>query len=53
LDDAGAWGEFSRSGGRSGPGSEGQPGDAQGLPDVAAADNESVEELVQEGQYFE
>lgn len=36
-----------------GPGSGGQSGDTQGLPDVAEADSESVEELVQEGQYLE
>jgi hypothetical protein len=38
---------------RGGPGSGGQSGDTQGLPDVAEADSESVQELVQEGQYFE
>jgi hypothetical protein len=36
-----------------GPGSAGQSGDTQGLPSVAEAGSESVEELVQEGQYFE
>ena len=36
-----------------GPGSAGQSGDDQGLSDVAEADSESVEELVQEGQSFE
>jgi len=36
-----------------GPGSAGQSGDTQGLPDVAEADSESVEELVEEGQYAE
>lgn len=36
-----------------GPGSAGQSGDTQGLPDDAEADSESVEELVEEGQYFE
>ena len=36
-----------------GPGSAGQSGDTQGLPDVAEADSESVEELVEEGQYME
>lgn len=36
-----------------GPGTAGQSGDTQGLPSVAEAGSESVEELVQEGQYFE
>jgi hypothetical protein len=36
-----------------GPGSAGQSGDTQGLSDVAGAGTESVEELVEEGQYFE
>ena len=36
-----------------GPDSAGQSGDIQGLPDVAEADSESVEELVEEGQAFE
>ena len=36
-----------------GPGSAGQSGDTQGLPDVAEAGPESVEELVEEGQSFE
>ncbi len=36
-----------------GPGSAGQSGDTQGLPDVAEAGAESVEELVEEGQAFE
>ncbi len=36
-----------------GPGSAGQSGDTQGLPDVAEAGSESVEELVEEGQFFE
>lgn len=36
-----------------GPGSGGQSGDTQGLSDVAEAGSESVEELVEEGQYFE
>lgn len=31
----------------------GQAGDTQGLPDVAQADSQSVEELAQEGQFFE
>jgi len=36
-----------------GPGSAGQSGDTQGLSEVAEAGNESVEELVEEGQYEE
>ncbi len=36
-----------------GPDSAGQSGDTQGLPDVPEAGNESVEELVEEGQSFE
>jgi hypothetical protein len=36
-----------------GPGSAGQSGDTQGLPDVAEADSESVEELIEEGQASE
>jgi hypothetical protein len=36
-----------------GPNSAGQAGDDQGLPDSAEADSESVEELVNEGQFFE
>jgi hypothetical protein len=36
-----------------GPGSAGQSGDDQGLPDVPEADSESVEELADEGQAFE
>ena len=36
-----------------GPGSAGQSGDIQGLSDVAGADSQSVEELVEEGQSFE
>jgi hypothetical protein len=36
-----------------GPDSAGQSGDTQGLSDVAEADTESVEELVEEGQSFE
>ena len=36
-----------------GPGSAGQSGDTQGLPDVAEAGSESVVELLQEGQSFE
>jgi len=37
------------------PGSEtaGQAGDTQGLSNIAEADSESVEELVEEGQFFE
>jgi hypothetical protein len=36
-----------------GAGSGGQSGDVQGLSNVAAADSESVEELLEEGQSFE
>ncbi len=36
-----------------GPGSAGQSGDTQGLSDVAEAGDESVEELMEEGQAFE
>jgi hypothetical protein len=36
-----------------GSGSAGQSGDIQGLPRVADADSESVEELLEEGQAFE
>jgi len=36
-----------------GPDSGGQSGDTQGLSDIAEADSESVEELVEEGQFFE
>src|SRR6478672_581907 len=36
-----------------GPGSAGQSGDTQGLSDVAEAGSESVEELEEEGQFFE
>ncbi len=36
-----------------GPDSGGQSGDTQGLPSVAEAGSESVEELVEEGQFFE
>jgi hypothetical protein len=36
-----------------GPSSGGQSGDTQGLPDVAEAGSESVQELVEEGQSFE
>ena len=35
-----------------GPGSAGQSGADQGLPEAAEADSESVKELVQEGQSF-
>ncbi len=38
---------------RGGPGSAGQSGDTQRLPDVAEAGSESVRELVEEGQYLE
>jgi hypothetical protein len=36
-----------------GPDSAGQSGDTQGLSDIAEAGPESVEELVEEGQYIE
>ncbi len=36
-----------------GPGSAGQSGDTQGLPNEASADSESVVELVESGQYME
>lgn len=36
-----------------GPNSAGQSGDTQGLSDLAGADSESVEELLEEGQSFE
>ena len=36
-----------------GPGSAGQSGDTQGLPDSTDAGSESVKELVEEGQYVE
>jgi N utilization substance protein A len=36
-----------------GPSSAGQSGDLQQLSDVAGADSESVEELVEEGNAFE
>jgi hypothetical protein len=36
-----------------GPASAGQCGDTQGLPDIAEAGAESIEELVEEGQFFE
>ena len=38
---------------RTGPGSAGQSGDTQGLPERAEADSESVAELAEEGQSFE
>ena len=36
-----------------GPNSAGQSSDNQGLSDAEEADSESVDELVEEGQYFE
>lgn len=36
-----------------GPNSAGQSGDTQGLSNLPVADSESVEELLEEGQYFE
>lgn len=36
-----------------GPGSGGQSGDIEGLPDAPGANSESVEELAEEGQSFE
>jgi hypothetical protein len=36
-----------------GPGSAGQSGDDQGLDDIESSSSESVEELLEEGQYFE
>ncbi|MEO8050700.1 MAG: hypothetical protein ABI833_09820 [Acidobacteriota bacterium] len=36
-----------------GPDSAGQSGDTQGLSNRAEADSESVEELIEEGQFFE
>jgi hypothetical protein len=36
-----------------GPGSAGQSGDSQGLSNVAGADSESVQELLEEGNSFE
>lgn len=36
-----------------GPESGGQAGDLQGLPGSEGSENESVRELVEEGQYFE
>ena len=37
----------------SGPGSGGQSGDIEGLPNAPGANSESVEELAEEGQAFE
>ena len=36
-----------------GPSSAGQSGDTQGLPGNEGAENESVLELIEEGQYYE
>jgi len=36
-----------------GPDSAGQSGDTQGLSNIAEAGSQSVEELVEEGQFFE
>lgn len=36
-----------------GPETAGQSGDTQGLSNTAQADSQSVEELVEEGQFFE
>jgi hypothetical protein len=36
-----------------GPEDAGQSGDTQGLSNIAQADSQSVEELVEEGQFFE
>jgi hypothetical protein len=36
-----------------GPASGGQSGDVQGLPDAEGAENESVLELIEEGQFYE
>ena len=38
---------------KGGAGSAGQSGDTQGLPDVAEAGFESIQEMVEEGQYSE
>ena len=38
---------------RGGTGSAGQSGDTQGLSDVAEAGSESVQELIEEGQFLE
>ncbi len=45
--------EDSDNGGAEGPDSGGQSGDTEGLSDDAEASDESVEELVESGQYFE
>lgn len=46
---------FESTAGREGQGSDaaGQAGDLQGLSGIADADSESVEELIEEGQYYE
>src|SRR5262245_43597916 len=44
---------FSKRPKGTGPESAGQSGDIQGLPEDPQADSERVEELVEEGQYFE
>jgi N utilization substance protein A len=49
----GAGDDEESSGDEEGPDSAGQSGDIEGLPDEADADSESVEELVEEGQYYE
>ncbi len=49
----GAGDEAERAGDEEGPDSAGQSGDIEGLPDEPDADSESVEELVEEGQYYE
>ncbi len=36
-----------------GPGSAGQSGDTQGLSEIEEASSESVEELIEEGQFYE
>jgi hypothetical protein len=38
---------------KAGPETGGQSGDTQGLSNLPQADSESVEELVEEGQFFE
>ena len=45
--------EFEEGGGAAGPGSAGQSGDTQGLGDDEDSNSESVQELLEEGQYFE
>jgi hypothetical protein len=54
-DEAGSWtyDTVSNKAEGLGPDSAGQSGDTEGLPDVAEAGSESVEELVEEGQNFE